>query len=210
MVWVVPMARAMFDRGQDLEPPGPDRRHPAGSQRPGDGRVPAVANVKAAAHEVEQQLAPPRPQLMGQNCSLWATGECKATLRKTLPGQGQGFCLELSPLFGHVPVSISLGSCSWRGCREELQLFSAVWANGLARAAVLKFLHEGSAQHPRWQSDHSNAQYGDQGSDSFPDHRHWIHVSVSNGGQSYNGPPHGGWNVREGVRLSLSLGKVDE
>ena len=30
------------DRGQDLEPPGAGRRRPAGSQRRGDGRVPAV------------------------------------------------------------------------------------------------------------------------------------------------------------------------
>ena len=38
------------DRGQDLEPPGAGRRRPAGSQRRGDGRVPAV----------------PRAPLMGQ------------------------------------------------------------------------------------------------------------------------------------------------
>ena len=31
------------DRGQDLEPPGGGRRRPARSQRPGDGRVPAVS-----------------------------------------------------------------------------------------------------------------------------------------------------------------------
>ena len=29
-------------RGQDLEPPGAGRRHPARPQRPGDGRVPAA------------------------------------------------------------------------------------------------------------------------------------------------------------------------
>jgi len=30
------------DRGQDLEPPGAGQRRPAGSQRPGDGRIAAV------------------------------------------------------------------------------------------------------------------------------------------------------------------------
>ena len=36
-------ARALpGDRGQDLEPPGARRRHPAGAQRRGDGRVPAA------------------------------------------------------------------------------------------------------------------------------------------------------------------------
>ena len=36
------VARFRGDRGQDLEPPGAGRRRPAGSQRRGDGRVPAV------------------------------------------------------------------------------------------------------------------------------------------------------------------------
>ena len=36
------VARFRGDRGQDLEPPGAGRRRPAGSQRPGDGRIPAV------------------------------------------------------------------------------------------------------------------------------------------------------------------------
>ena len=37
------------DRGQDLEPPGAGRRRPAGSQRRGDGRVPAVPRSRVAA-----------------------------------------------------------------------------------------------------------------------------------------------------------------
>ena len=39
------LARFKAIEGQDLEPPGADRRRPAGSQRRGDGRVPAATRT---------------------------------------------------------------------------------------------------------------------------------------------------------------------
>src|SRR5205807_4587537 len=68
------LARFPAIRGQDLEPPGSGRRRPAGSQRPGDGRVPAVPRAPLTGLAAVPAAAP-RRRIAGDHTRTGTTNE---------------------------------------------------------------------------------------------------------------------------------------